>query len=46
MAVFGGVTVTEVTVTKPGIRFLITRRDVVILIAPHIIDDLVAPTGQ
>jgi hypothetical protein len=38
--------VTAVTATTSEIRFLVRRRDVVILIAPHIIDDLVAPTGQ
>ncbi len=53
---------TEVTVTKSGIPFLVdlpilgklfgftsqteNRRDLLILITPHIIDDLVAPTGQ
>jgi type IV pilus assembly protein PilQ len=61
-AVIGGLTVTEVTVTKSGIPFLVdlpilgklfgftdqqeSRRDLLILITPHIIDDLVAPTGQ
>ncbi|HEV8400431.1 MAG TPA: AMIN domain-containing protein [Gemmatimonadales bacterium] len=61
-AVIGGLTVTEVTVTKSGIPFLVdlpilgklfgfssqqeVRRDLLILITPHIIDDLVAPTGQ
>jgi len=61
-AVIGGLTVTEVTVTKSGIPFLVDlpilgklfgfssqqeiRRDLLILITPHIIDDLVAPTGQ
>ena len=60
-AVSGGLTVTEVTVTKSGIPFLVdlpilgklfgftsqteNRRDLLILITPHIIDDL-APTGQ
>ena len=60
-AVIGGLTVTEVTVTKSGIPFLVdlpilgklfgftsqteNRRDLLILITPHIIDDL-APTGQ
>jgi hypothetical protein len=39
--------VTEVTVTKAGISFLVEqRRDRLMLITPHIIDDLVAPTGQ
>ncbi len=61
-AVVGGLTVTEVTVTKSGIPFLVDlpilgklfgftqqqeiRRDLLILITPHIIDDLVAPSGQ
>jgi type IV pilus assembly protein PilQ len=61
-AVIGGLTVTEVTVTKSGIPFLVdlpilgklfgftsqteNRRDLLILITPHIIDDLVAPSGQ
>ena len=61
-AVVGGLTVTEVTVQKAGIPFLVdlpilgrlfgfssqleNRRDLLILITPHIIDDLVAPTGQ
>ncbi len=61
-AVIGGLTVTEVTVAKSGIPFLVdlpilgklfgftsqteNRRDLLILITPHIIDDLVAPTGQ
>jgi len=61
-AVIGGLTVTEVTVSKTGIPFLVdlpilgklfgftnqqeNRRDLLILITPHIIDDLVAPTGQ
>jgi type IV pilus assembly protein PilQ len=61
-AVIGGLTVTEVTVSKSGIPFLVDlpilgklfgftsqteiRRDLLILITPHIIDDLVAPTGQ
>jgi len=61
-AVIGGLTVTEVTVTKSGIPFLVdlpilgklfgftsqteNRRDLLILITPHIIDDLVAPAGQ
>ncbi|HYU09227.1 MAG TPA: AMIN domain-containing protein [Gemmatimonadales bacterium] len=61
-AVIGGLTVTEVLVTKSGIPFLVdlpilgklfgftsqqeNRRDLLILITPHIIDDLVAPTGQ
>ena len=62
-AVIGGLTVTEVTVSKTGIPFLVdlpivgrlfgftnqqeTRRDLLILITPHIIDDLVSPsTGK
>jgi type IV pilus assembly protein PilQ len=61
-AVIGGLTVTEVLVTKSGIPFLVdlpilgklfgftsqteNRRDLLILITPHIIDDLVAPSGQ
>ena len=61
-AVIGGLTVTEVTVSKTGIPFLVdlpilgklfgftsqteNRRDLLILITPHIIDDLVAPSGQ
>jgi len=62
-AVIGGLTVTEVTVTKSGIPFLVDlpilgklfgfsseqeqRRDLLILITPHIIDDLVTPsTGK
>jgi type IV pilus assembly protein PilQ len=59
-AVVGGLTVTEVTVTKTGIPFLVDlpilgrlfgfssqteiRRDLLILITPHIIDDLVTPS--
>jgi type IV pilus assembly protein PilQ len=62
-AVIGGLTVTEVTVAKTGIPFLVdlpivgglfgfkrqseNRRDLLILVTPHIIDDLVAPsTGR
>jgi type IV pilus assembly protein PilQ len=61
-AVVGGLTVTEVTVTKSGIPFLVdlplvgklfgftqtreNRRDLLILVTPHIIDDLVAPLGK
>ncbi len=61
-AVIGGLTVTEVTVTKSGIPFLVdlpilgklfgftsqqeNRRDLLILITPHIIDDLVSPSGR
>lgn len=60
-AVIGGLTVTEVTVTKSGIPFLVdlpilgklfgftsqteNRRDLLILITPHIIDDLVQPAA-
>jgi type IV pilus assembly protein PilQ len=60
-AVIGGLTVTEVTVSKTGIPFLVdlpivgklfgftnqqeTRRDLLILITPHIIDDLVTPSA-
>jgi hypothetical protein len=44
MAVGKGFTVTAVTVTESENRFLIDlRREV---LASHIIDDLVAPTGQ
>ncbi len=47
MAVGNGFTVTEVTVTESRIRFLVDlRREVATLLASHIIDDLVAPTGQ
>jgi type IV pilus assembly protein PilQ len=62
-AVIGGLTVTEVTVSKSGIPFLVdlpilgglfgfkvqneNRRDLLILITPHIIDDTVTPsTGR
>jgi len=62
-AVIGGLTVTQVTVTKSGIPFLVdlpilgklfgftsnteNRRDLLILVTPHIIDDLVTPsTGK
>ena len=62
-AVIGGLTVTEVTVSKTGIPLLVdlpilgklfgftneqeNRRDLLILITPHIIDDLVSPsTGK
>lgn len=61
-AVIGGLTVTEITVTKSGIPFLVdlpvigplfgfrsnkeTRRDLLILVTPHIVDDLTtAGTG-
>ena len=59
--VIGGLTVTEVTVSKSGIPFLVDlpivgklfgftsqtedRRDLIILITPHIVDDLAAPQG-
>jgi hypothetical protein len=47
MAVGNGFTVTGVTVTESKIRFLVDlRREVHGLLASHIIDDLVAPTGQ
>jgi len=46
MAVDGGLTVTEVTVRRSGIPFLVEQRRDLIRITPHIIDDLVAPTGQ
>ncbi len=58
-AVIAGLTVTEVTVAKSGIPFLVdlpivgklfgfssqteNRRDLLILVTPHIIDDLAAP---
>src|SRR6266853_2048584 len=54
--VIGGLTVTEITVTKSGIPFLVdlpvigalfgfrnnkeVRRDLLILVTPHIVDDL------
>jgi len=61
-AVIGGLTVTEITVTKSGIPFLVdlpvigplfgfrsnkeSRRDLLILVTPHIVDDLsTAGTG-
>ena len=60
-AVIGGLTVTEVTVAKSGIPFLVdlpivgklfgftsqteNRRDLLILVTPHIIDDLVSPAA-
>jgi type IV pilus assembly protein PilQ len=61
-AVIGGLTVTEITVTKSGIPFLVdlpvignlfgfssnreVRRDLLILVTPHIVDDLTtAGTG-
>jgi type IV pilus assembly protein PilQ len=59
--VIGGLTVTEVTVAKSGIPFLVdlpivgrlfgfssqteSRRDLIILITPHIVDDLAASRG-
>ena len=63
-AVIGGLTVTEISVTKSGIPFLVdlpvigplfgfrsnkeSRRDLLILVTPHIVDDLsaVGPGGQ
>jgi len=61
-AVIGGLTVTEVIVSKSGIPFLVdlpiigkvfgfteqreNRRDLLILVTPHIIDDLAAPAGN
>ena len=63
-AVIGGLTVTEISVTKSGIPFLVdlpvigplfgfrsnkeARRDLLILVTPHIVDDLsaVGPGGQ
>ena len=61
-AVIGGLTVTEVTVAKSGIPFLVdlpilgrlfgftsqteNRRDLLILVTPHIIDDAVADTRK
>jgi type IV pilus assembly protein PilQ len=60
-AVIAGLTVTEVTVAKSGIPFLVdlpivgklfgfssqteNRRDLLILVTPHIIDDLGAPAA-
>jgi type IV pilus assembly protein PilQ len=61
-AVIGGLTVTEITVSKSGIPFLVdlpvigslfgfrsnreSRRDLLILVTPHIVDDLTtAGTG-
>ena len=60
-AVIGGLTVTEITVSKSGIPFLVdlpilgklfgfteqiqNRRDLLILVTPHIIDDLVTPSA-
>lgn len=60
-AVIGGLTVTNVTVSKSGIPFLVDlpilgklfgftsqseeRRDLLILITPHIIDDLATPSA-
>ena len=63
-AVIGGLTVTQVTVARTGIPFLVDlpvvgrlfgfrtsqeeRRDLLILVTPHIIDDLTAsaPSNQ
>jgi type IV pilus assembly protein PilQ len=58
----GGLTETDLTLTKTGIPFLVDlpivgrlfgftsqteeRRDLIILITPHIVDDLAAPTGR
>jgi type IV pilus assembly protein PilQ len=60
-AVIGGLTVTEVTVTKSGIPYLVdlpvvgvlfgfrsskeVRRDLLILVTPHIVDDLMRTGG-
>lgn len=60
-AVIGGLTVTEVTVKKTGIPFLVDlpvigrlfgfrgskelRRDLLILVTPHIVDDLITGPG-
>jgi type IV pilus assembly protein PilQ len=60
--VMGGLTETDLTVTKSGIPFLVDlpivgklfgftsqteqRRDLIILITPHIVDDLVAPASS
>ncbi len=60
--VMGGLTETDLTLTKTGIPFLVDlpivgrlfgftsqteeRRDLIILITPHIVDDLAAPTGR
>jgi len=47
MAVGSGFTVTAVTATKSEFRFLgDLRREVYSRLASHIIDTLVAPTGQ
>jgi type IV pilus secretin PilQ/predicted competence protein len=61
-AVIGGLTVTQVTVAKSGIPFLVdlpiigglfgfserqeTRRDLLVLVTPHIIDNPFAGSGQ
>ncbi len=60
--VVGGLTETDLNVTKSGIPFLVDlpivgrlfgftqqnelRRDLIILITPHIVDDLAAPSGN
>jgi type IV pilus assembly protein PilQ len=60
--VMGGLTETDLTLTKTGIPFLVDlpivgrlfgftsqteqRRDLIILITPHIVDDLAAPTSR
>ena len=60
--VMGGLTETDLTMTKTGIPFLVDlpivgrlfgftsqseeRRDLIILITPHIVDDLAAPTAS
>jgi type IV pilus assembly protein PilQ len=60
--VMGGLTETDLTLTKTGIPFLVDlpivgrlfgftsqteeRRDLIILITPHIVDDLAAPAGR
>jgi type IV pilus secretin PilQ/predicted competence protein len=60
--VMGGLTETDLTLTKSGIPFLVDlpivgrlfgftsqteeRRDLIILITPHIVDDLAAPAGR
>jgi type IV pilus assembly protein PilQ len=60
--VMGGLTETDLTLTKSGIPFLVDlpivgrlfgftsqteeRRDLIILITPHIVDDLAAPVGR
>jgi type II secretory pathway component GspD/PulD (secretin) len=60
--VMGGLTETDLTLTKSGIPFLVDlpivgrlfgftsqteeRRDLIILITPHIVDDLAAPASR